>query len=79
MTPALKRRLGEQLVAQGQLDHDHLRIALQEQSRVRMPLGRLLTRMEFSGESEIWGALTLQQGRHRSGLRGSCGRRPWSR
>lgn len=62
MTPALKRRLGEQLVAQGQLDHDHLRIALQEQSRVRMPLGRLLTRMEFSGESEIWGALALQQG-----------------
>lgn len=62
MTQLLKRRLGEQLLAQGRLDHDHLRIALQEQSRARIPLGRLLNRMQFSCESEIWDALALLHG-----------------
>lgn len=53
-------RLGEALVATGQLDPDHLRIALQAQSQTRKRLGSLLASLDFSDEKSIWDALAAQ-------------------
>ncbi len=48
-----KYRLGEMLVAEGLITQDQLRIALTEQERSRLPLGRQLTLLGFVTEAMI--------------------------
>lgn len=55
--------LGQQLLAQGLISEDQLRIALQEQQRQNIPMGRLLVRLGFVSEATLREALGVTLGK----------------
>ena len=55
-------RLGDQLVAQGLISPDQLRIALQEQKNTNQPLGAALLALGFITEDAMRGALAEKLG-----------------
>jgi len=60
--PALRRPLGQILIASGVLSEDQLRIALYEQQRQDQPIGRLLVALGFIPESVLRQALSENLG-----------------
>src|SRR2546429_8198369 len=69
--PQAKRHLGQILIDQGILTEDQLRIALLEQTKQHVPVGRLLVQLGFVSEATLRDALSEKRRR----LRGTA-RRP---
>ena len=63
-------RLGDQLVAQGLISPDQLRIALQEQKNTNQPLGAALLALGFITEDAMRGALAEKLGEQEISLKG---------
>jgi len=61
-TPQAKRHLGQILIDQGILTEDQLRIALLEQTKQRVPVGRLLVQLGFVSEATLRDALSEKLG-----------------
>lgn len=57
-------RLGESLVAQGLVSPDQLHIALTEQKRQHVPIGRLLVQMGFVSEAILRDQTATKRGQH---------------
>ena len=63
MTSGYRLPLGQQLINQGILSEDQLRIALHEQSRANEPLGKLLVKLGFVSEVTLRDALSASLGK----------------
>jgi general secretion pathway protein E/type IV pilus assembly protein PilB len=63
MTSGYRLPLGQQLINQGILSEDQLRIALHEQSRTNAPLGKLLVKLGFVSEVTLRDALSASLGK----------------
>ncbi|HSD39120.1 MAG TPA: ATPase, T2SS/T4P/T4SS family [Rhodocyclaceae bacterium] len=63
MATAYRLPLGQQLINQGILSEDQLRIALHEQSRANEPLGKLLVKLGFVSEVTLRDALSASLGK----------------
>src|SRR5216110_73291 len=61
-TPQAKRHLGQILIDQGILTEDQLRIALLEQTKQHIPVGRLLVQLGFVSEATLRDALSEKLG-----------------
>src|SRR5216110_2000061 len=61
-TPQAKRHLGQILIDQGILTEDQLRIALLEQTKQHVPVGRLLVQLGFVSEATLRDALSEKLG-----------------
>src|SRR5437867_1896645 len=61
-TPQAKRHLGQILIDQGILTEDQLRIALLEQTKSHVPVGRLLVQLGFVSEATLRDALSEKLG-----------------
>jgi hypothetical protein len=57
-----RRRLGQMLIDQGMLTDDQLRIALLEQGKSQVPVGRLLVQLGFLSEAKLRDALSQKLG-----------------
>jgi type II secretory ATPase GspE/PulE/Tfp pilus assembly ATPase PilB-like protein len=64
MTAGYRLPLGQQLINQGILSEDQLRIALHEQSRTNEALGKLLVKLGFVSEVTLRDALSASLGKH---------------
>ena len=60
--PQAKRHLGQILIDQGILTEDQLRIALLEQTKQHIPVGRLLVQLGFVSEATLRDALSEKLG-----------------
>ena len=60
--PQAKRHLGQILIDQGILTEDQLRIALLEQMKSHLPVGRLLVQLGFVSEATLRDALSEKLG-----------------
>ena len=60
--PQAKRHLGQILIDQGILTEDQLRIALLEQTKSHVPVGRLLVQLGFVSEATLRDALSEKLG-----------------
>ena len=60
--PHAKRHLGQILIDQGILTEDQLRIALLEQTKTHIPVGRLLVQLGFVSEATLRDALSEKLG-----------------
>src|SRR5690349_22046922 len=60
--PQAKRHLGQILIDQGILTEDQLRIALLEQTKQHVPVGRLLVQLGFVSEATLRDALSEKLG-----------------
>src|SRR5947207_11923217 len=60
--PQAKRHLGQILIDQGILTEDQLRIALLEQTKNHVPVGRLLVQLGFVSEATLRDALSEKLG-----------------
>src|SRR5712675_2999927 len=60
--PQAKRHLGQILIDQGILTEDQLRIALHEQTKQHVPVGRLLVQLGFVSEATLRDALSEKLG-----------------
>ena len=60
---AKKKRLGEELIAQGLVTNDQVSIALKEQKKTGKPLGEALVSLGFVTESVLRDALSVMLGR----------------
>ncbi|HEY6863413.1 MAG TPA: ATPase, T2SS/T4P/T4SS family [Burkholderiales bacterium] len=60
--PAVKRHIGQILIAQGILTEDQLRIALLEQLKTNQPVGKLLVNLGFVSEATLRDALSEKLG-----------------
>jgi len=60
--PQAKRHLGQILIDQGILTEDQLRIALHEQTKNHVPVGRLLVQLGFVSEATLRDALSEKLG-----------------
>ena len=63
--PQAKRHLGQILIDQGILTEDQLRIALLEQTKQHVPVGKLLVQLGFVSEATLRDALS-ENGLHRA-------------
>jgi type II secretory ATPase GspE/PulE/Tfp pilus assembly ATPase PilB-like protein len=61
-SPQAKRHLGQILIDQGVLTEDQLRIALLEQTKQHIPVGRLLVQLGFVSEATLRDALSEKLG-----------------
>jgi type II secretory ATPase GspE/PulE/Tfp pilus assembly ATPase PilB-like protein len=61
-TPQAKRHIGQILIDQGILTEDQLRIALLEQTKQHVPVGRLLVQLGFVSEATLRDALSEKLG-----------------
>jgi hypothetical protein len=57
--PQAKRHIGQILIDQGILTEDQLRIALLEQTKSHVPVGRLLVQLGFVSEATLRDALSV--------------------
>jgi type II secretory ATPase GspE/PulE/Tfp pilus assembly ATPase PilB-like protein len=62
VAPAVKRHIGQILIAQGILTEDQLRIALLEQLKTNQPVGKLLVNLGFVSEATLRDALSEKLG-----------------
>src|SRR5258705_1041989 len=60
--PQAKRHIGQILIDQGILTEDQLRIALLEQTKQHIPVGRLLVQLGFVSEATLRDALSEKLG-----------------
>src|SRR5262245_64545363 len=60
--PQAKRHLGQILIDQGILTEDQLRIALLEQTKQHVPVGKLLVQLGFVSEATLRDALSEKLG-----------------
>src|SRR5438874_5921706 len=60
--PQAKRHIGQILIDQGILTEDQLRIALLEQTKQHVPVGRLLVQLGFVSEATLRDALSEKLG-----------------
>src|ERR1043165_5133452 len=60
--PQAKRHIGQILIDQGILTEDQLRIALLEQTKSHVPVGRLLVQLGFVSEGTLRDALSDKPG-----------------
>ena len=60
--PQAKRHIGQILIDQGILTEDQLRIALLEQTKSHVPVGRLLVQLGFVSEATLRDALSEKLG-----------------
>src|SRR5688500_20288504 len=60
--PQAKRHLGQILIDQGVLTEDQLRIALLEQTKQHLPVGRILVQLGFVSEATLRDALSEKLG-----------------
>ena len=60
--PQAKRHIGQILIDQGILTEDQLRIALLEQTKNHVPVGRLLVQLGFVSEATLRDALSEKLG-----------------
>src|SRR3977135_3124564 len=67
-TPQAKRHLGQILIDQGILTEDQLRIALLEQTKQHIPVGRLLVQLGFASGAALRDALSEKLGLQAVGL-----------
>jgi general secretion pathway protein E/type IV pilus assembly protein PilB len=61
-TPQVRRHIGQILIDQGILTEDQLRIALLEQTKSHVPVGRLLVQLGFVSEATLRDALSEKLG-----------------
>jgi len=61
-SPHAKRHIGQILIDQGILTEDQLRIALHEQTKSQLPVGRLLVQLGFVSEATLRDALSAKLG-----------------
>jgi general secretion pathway protein E/type IV pilus assembly protein PilB len=61
-TPQARRHIGQILIDQGILTEDQLRIALLEQTKQHVPVGRLLVKLGFVSEATLRDALSAKLG-----------------